>query len=320
MNNKLNHIAIITHNRPRLLDFCLQSLNNQTQKDLPPIILVDNDPQKSAQPVYKKWCTKLSITYVTESKQGAPYARNKAITYCQNGWLAFIDDDAMAHPSWVEAVTSALRNLQPNNKIGFIVGKVLLANPNSLAAQAQFLLHKIWFDSKINHFVAEPETLDTKNCVLNCRVLHQCKLVFDNTFVTDGISGHEDTDMGKKLEQFGFIGLYNPTIKVYHHEKSLSSGLLKKAYLRGVLRYRFDRKWKLSDYWIENAPDFRIYLPSYVDNIRRWRNYLRWLLKSRFRSKWGKTLIICIIQELFLCFFNQGYLDEKRRQEKNRLS
>lgn len=311
MKNNVNLICIITYKRPKLLNRCLESLYKQSEP-LPKILIVDNDPNQSANVVFQQWLTHLPLTYTQEYQQGAPYARNKALSYCRRGWIGFVDDDSVVHKQWLKNAHLALINMPENHRVSFIVGKTLLENPTSLSAQAQYQLHTVWFKNKIHRGIADAETLDTKNCLLNCTAIHRHHLTFDNSFVTDGISGHEDTDMGEKLYKQGYIGLYQPKMVVFHHEKGLSSGLLKKAYLRGVLRYRFDKKWDLYDHWIEEAPDFKIFKPPYIQNMRRWKKYLRWIIKSRIRNRRGKDLVIALIQELFLCYFNQGYLDEKR--------
>jgi glycosyltransferase involved in cell wall biosynthesis len=315
MKNKLKLIAIITHNRPQFLNMSLSSLYKQSVA-LPPILVVDNDTNKTALPIVRKWRKRLTIAYVQEPKRGAPAARNTALTHCKSGWLAFIDDDAIAEKDWIKYACLSLEKLPEDHTVGFIVGQSGLANPDSLAAQAQYILHQTWFKERIKGTLARPETLDTKNCLLNCTAIHHHKILFDEQFVTDGSSGLEDTDFGKLLFQKGYQGHYANQMKVDHFEKDIYSGLLKKAYLRGVLRFRYDRKWNLTDTWIDNAPNMRLYSLPVLRNIAAWIRYVRRLVRNFDTWRRKKLLRLTLTQELYLVFFNQGYLDERRKLNK----
>jgi glycosyltransferase involved in cell wall biosynthesis len=310
--NSLRLVAIITYRRPLYLDGCLKSLFLQSSSG-PRILVLDNDINKTALPIVEKWMDKLPITYVQEPKKGAPAARNTALAHCKTGWLAFIDDDAVADKHWIKYARNALEKLPQNHSVGFIVGQSGLANPTSSAARAQYVFHQRWFHERIQGNVASPEILDTKNCLLNCSAIHRHGIAFDDRFVTDGSSGLEDTDFGKLLCQKGYQGLYERRMKVDHFEKDLYSGLLRKAYLRGVLRYRFDKKWKVTDPWIENAPNLRVYLPPYFRNLIIWKQYLRWVVRNL--NNWSREsgLRVALTQELYLAFFNLGYFDERRK-------
>ena len=47
------------------------------------------------------------MRYVREERQGLDFARNRALAECTTDWIAFVDDDATAHPRWAAALLDA---------------------------------------------------------------------------------------------------------------------------------------------------------------------------------------------------------------------
>lgn len=101
-------ICIATYKRPELLVNCLNSVGQidipQTYK--PIIIVVDNDEQKSAQTYFNETIRNIDIEsyYYVEPERGICSARNclleKALLH-KAAYIAFIDDDELAHKQWL---------------------------------------------------------------------------------------------------------------------------------------------------------------------------------------------------------------------------
>lgn len=93
-------VAVCTRNRPARLRRALGSLVEQT---VPPteILVVDNAPRDES--------TRAliiadfpDVRYVREEVQGLDFARNRALVEARGEVVAFLDDDAVADPTWVE--------------------------------------------------------------------------------------------------------------------------------------------------------------------------------------------------------------------------
>ena len=100
-------IGIITRNRPRLLANVLDSL---AQLEVPKhnslqYIVVENNGHLSMREVVRKSPLDPAKTHLAlEPRIGIPFARNKVLkiaTRIKCDFLAFIDDDELAHPNWI---------------------------------------------------------------------------------------------------------------------------------------------------------------------------------------------------------------------------
>lgn len=233
-------IAIITYRRQDLLARCLKSICNQTL--LPSkIIIIDNDPKKSSELVFKKFKNKIPITYFIETKKGAPNARNTAIKKTKTKYIGFIDDDCVLNKNWFKQVSLQIQK----NNIAFIIGKSKLQNKNNVFAQCQFDYYKQWFNSQVNKKPLPPELFDTKNIIINCNIFKKNKFKFDGIFGNSSISGFEDIDMGRQFANQNFYGLYNPKMIIYHQELSSYPQMIEKSFQRGRLKYLLNHKWNI---------------------------------------------------------------------------
>ncbi len=97
-------VTICTHNRSELLTECLQSLCKQTiPRFLYEILVIDNNSTDDTKAVVLKFSKKYNnIRLVEESKIGLSHARNTGFKNALTDWVAYIDDDAKAHPNYIE--------------------------------------------------------------------------------------------------------------------------------------------------------------------------------------------------------------------------
>lgn len=112
-------MAIITHKRPAGLAQLLRSLAVQKPSPQRPfevsILVVDNDAQRSAEPVVRETARaypSIPFDYVVEGRQGIPFARNRALLSAgpTAQFMAFIDDDELAPETWLDEHLAALRS------------------------------------------------------------------------------------------------------------------------------------------------------------------------------------------------------------------
>src|SRR5690606_3783513 len=97
--------AICTRGRPQQLARALESLRRQR---VPPseVLVVDNAPVDDAgERVVARVCP--AARYVVEPIAGLYFARNRALAEATGDVIAFLDDDAVASPSWGAAIQAA---------------------------------------------------------------------------------------------------------------------------------------------------------------------------------------------------------------------
>lgn len=103
MNNLIS-ICIATYKRPELLYKLLLSLLNQKniEEYNIEIVVVDNDPERTAEPVIIKFKEKIltnnrySIKYDMQPEKNIALTRNKTVELASGDYLFFIDDDEYA--------------------------------------------------------------------------------------------------------------------------------------------------------------------------------------------------------------------------------
>lgn len=115
-------IIVSTYTQKRLSDIqnCLASLEKQTRQ--PDEVLLVLDPKDELVEFYKKRVP-ASVKIVVSSGVGLSHARNTGVKQAQGSIVAFIDDDALADPCWLE---NSLINFENRAVVG--VGGFVSAN------------------------------------------------------------------------------------------------------------------------------------------------------------------------------------------------
>jgi glycosyltransferase involved in cell wall biosynthesis len=102
-------VVICTHNRHKLLENCLASLAAQKfERSSFEVIVVDNASTDATKDVVEKFSSgTLPIRYVYEGRLGLSRARATGFRNSTGRYIAYIDDDAKAHPGWCSAICQA---------------------------------------------------------------------------------------------------------------------------------------------------------------------------------------------------------------------
>jgi glycosyltransferase involved in cell wall biosynthesis len=103
-------VIICTYNRGFILGDCLKSLADQVA---PPamfhVLVVNNNSTDDTREVAERHAGNLpGFRIVDEPRQGLAYARNRGLAEAQTEWIAFIDDDARAHPDWIATILDTI--------------------------------------------------------------------------------------------------------------------------------------------------------------------------------------------------------------------
>ncbi|MDP6439255.1 MAG: glycosyltransferase family A protein, partial [Candidatus Brocadiia bacterium] len=98
-------VVIITRNRARLLEVALGSLAGQTApaRDFE-VIVVDNGPHAATRRTADAFAVRMRVRCVAEPRTGRSYARNTGFALARADYVAYMDDDARAMPSWVAGI------------------------------------------------------------------------------------------------------------------------------------------------------------------------------------------------------------------------
>lgn len=133
MTAPLFSVIVPTFDRPLQLRACLEGLSRQT---LPAsafeVLVVDDAGTADEAGVIGDW-PELEVTLLREDRGGPGAARNLGATRARGRFLAFIDDDCVPDPEWLEGLDRSA--LKRGAVVGGTIENALPSNPYSTATQ-----------------------------------------------------------------------------------------------------------------------------------------------------------------------------------------
>ena len=296
-------VIVCTYNRCEMLAEALSSLAVST---LPSsvtweVLVVDNNSTDRTRAVVEGFCERYPerFRYLFEARSGKSYALNTGIRHALGEILAFLDDDVVAEPAWLEKLTA---NLDDNNWAG--AGGRILANWTSPRPSW------IWLDGRYSLaplaiFDLGPTSGELREAPFGTNMAFR-KAIFDKygDFRTDlgprpgsQIRG-EDSEFAERLFAAGERLRYESSAVVYH---SLPKNRLRKAYF---LEWWFDKgrtEMRLSGPR-PGTKRFFLGIPCYLfRNLAA--GVLRWTLALNAARRFNeRTGIWCKAGQIFECY------------------
>jgi len=108
-------VLICTYNRSDYLSGTIEScMNQEIDKNLFEVIVIDNNSTDGTQTLVNRYQNNHSnLRYVHESVQGLNRARTTGAKAARGKYIAYLDDDARAHPSWLAEILTAFKTQKP---------------------------------------------------------------------------------------------------------------------------------------------------------------------------------------------------------------
>ena len=100
-------IIVPVYNRPDEVDELLQSLTQQTFRDME-VVIVEDGSSQPCESVVHKYAGKLQLRYYTKENSGPGPTRNYAAEHSQGDFLIFLDSDCVLPPNFLQAVEEEL--------------------------------------------------------------------------------------------------------------------------------------------------------------------------------------------------------------------
>lgn len=120
---------ICTHNRDTYLGAAIDSLLVQKLTANFEIVVVDNGSTDRTREVVEARCQNSNLKYIFEPTIGLSVARNTGAKIASGKIIAYLDDDAVASPQWLQSLYIAYQN---NPKLAIAGGKVTLIWPSDI--------------------------------------------------------------------------------------------------------------------------------------------------------------------------------------------
>jgi len=106
--------VVCTLNRAAYLAKAVESLVNQTYpKEHYEIIVVDNGSTDNTREVVEQFSQSARVRYIYEPIKGLSQARNTGWQAAGGKYVAYLDDDAIACPHWLEKMMEAFETVEP---------------------------------------------------------------------------------------------------------------------------------------------------------------------------------------------------------------
>jgi len=219
---------VCTHNRADFVVKAIKSLAAQTlNNDDYEILVIDNGSKDDTQKlVENERLTVSNLRYIYEPRANLSHARNLGLTSSRGDILAFLDDDAIACPVWLEEISRAFESIQPPPKL--VCGPV---EPIWGAPRPAWLIDEFLGPYSVLDWSQTPRPLEDGEWIVGANFAVSRDILsvfggFDERFGRSGkslVSG-EDTILTEQIRSAGHTVYYAPTIKVNHyiHPKRVS--------------------------------------------------------------------------------------------------
>src|SRR4051794_19759525 len=244
-------VALPTYRRESLAR-TLSGLAAQSPSFSFEVIVIDNDSDRFAEMIVQSHAPLISATevrYITEPRRGSSHARNAAIAAARADVIAWLDDDVVPQPGWLEALVQPILDNEADATGGPVMLDPSVSRPD-------------WFDEEgiggyltAFHVADEARELVGGEYFVTANVAYRADLLrrsggFDTTLGPRGnvqIVG-EDVHTLRKVQQLGGRARYVPNAVVIHE---LPESRLRRTW---VLRRAW---WQGRSDWILNESTLR---------------------------------------------------------------
>ncbi|KYC35901.1 glycosyl transferase family 2 [Scytonema hofmannii PCC 7110] len=207
-------ICVATYQRLEGLQRLLDGLNQLTFRKIArpdiEVVVVDNDANGCANAVYTTQVSHFqwSLKYCVESIQGISYARNQAIASLNpnTNFVAFIDDDEVPNPSWLDELLSVQQIYDADVVTGPVLPHFIQSDVPDWVVKGKFFEPQRF---PTGHLM---KVAFTNNVLIRFEVLQKLGTIFDERFAR---SGGEDVHFFMRVYRAGYKIVWADEALVY---------------------------------------------------------------------------------------------------------
>lgn len=190
-------LCIATYRRQAQLDALLGDLAAQRLRPTQ-IVIVDNDAAGSARATvdaHRALLADIDVVYDIQPEKNISLTRNRTVEHATGTWLAFVDDDERAPPTWLALLFDTAQRQQADG----VQGPVIPTYPAHAPAWIRRGQFYDWARFATNADVPR-KSLRLGNFLLSSACLRKHAMQFDPVY---GVSGGEDGDLLMRLAAAG---------------------------------------------------------------------------------------------------------------------
>ena len=237
---------ICTFNREQYLHKAIQSLVEQTlETELYEIIVVDNHSTDNTKKIVTEEFAHIpNLRYIYEPVLGLSQARNTGWQNAKGEYIAYLDDDAIASPTWLENIIQVFESIIPTP--GGVGGKI---EPIWEAERPS------WLPDRLLPWLTILDWSENPIFLTDYRYIAGANMAFPR-FLIEKVGGFQ-VDLGRKgkkllsneelllrtqIQSHGYKIYYDPKIAVKHHvpaSRLTQAWFIKRNFWQGVSEATF---------------------------------------------------------------------------------
>ena len=207
-------VAICTRDRPAQLRASLAALEAQSFQDFR-VLVIDQSAGPHADTPASEWQER-HLRLLRDPGRGLSRARNLALRTAETPWIAFVDDDCLLEPDWIEQLR---RVVEEHPEVSFVTGHVGVANVpagDHLAAAAR----GVHTEQVVGGRWTRPHELGFGVCMALRREVALALGGWDERLGAgnEDFPAGEDVDFNYRLTRSGHLALASPRMRAAHDQ------------------------------------------------------------------------------------------------------
>ncbi len=277
-SQELVSVIVVNRNHRELLKQCLESIHNQSYKNLE-IIVVDNASSDGSVEMVKKNFPDVKII---TSNRNLYFCEgyNLGISQANGKYILCLNNDVVLEP---EFLFHSIKGFEINNRIGMVSGKIINPTTDTIDSTGQFLS---WFRKAIERGYRKNSSNNwPRDYIWGCpgacvvykkKMLEDIKLDKNEYFDSNYRAYLEDFDLNWRANRLGWRAYYIPEAIAYHYRGKTG----------WVNRYSFG--------YLNLPPEFKI---QFI------RNRYATILKNEKLTSFIIHLPFILVYDIYLWFF-----------------
>lgn len=202
-------IIVRTHQRPAVLYEAIQSIANQTYRNIEIIIIEDGQP--SAKEMLEQNFSHLNIVYyATEKSVGRTRAANKGLELARGKYLNFLDDDDLFYADHIEVLCATLEN-NSDYKVAY---SLAFETPINVRSNVPYQYEEIYYNIEFKHEYSHEELL-SRNYLPIQTVMFKREVYEQLGGLDEGLEVLEDWDFWLKISSHYSFYYVEKTTSIY---------------------------------------------------------------------------------------------------------
>jgi len=240
-NSPFISVVIPTCDREEYAMECLASILNQDYRDIEVLVIDQGPPGQLARLIAAAYPGETRLLYFNLARAGAAKARNFGIENARGSVLAFIDDDAIAVPGWLNAIAEMFSSpSRPALMAGRLEPIWAVPKPDWYPAEREFLLGLYNIGDDVRPMPESDLPIGANLAGWRETIIEMGgfeEQLGPNYFRKHPMLTGEDTVLGKRIRGAGHAIYYNPSASVGHRisaKKLTRKYFLKRHFWEGV--------------------------------------------------------------------------------------